>query len=75
MILNFYVGITRAIDNLYFCFTSTIKGRAVEVSRFIRECNLADLEGINSLFNFKIGNIVVHKVFGQGKVIERKDKG
>ncbi|UZQ51147.1 ATP-dependent helicase [Clostridium kluyveri] len=70
----FYVGITRAIDNLYLCSTSTIKGRAVEVSRFIRECNLADLEGVNSLFNLKVGDLVVHKVFGQGKITEREDK-
>lgn len=70
----FYVGITRAIDNLYLCSTSTIKGRAAEVSRFIKECNLADLEGVNSLFNLKIGDWVVHKVFGQGKVTERENK-
>ncbi|WP_368487616.1 ATP-dependent helicase [Clostridium sp. BJN0013] len=70
----FYVGITRAIDNLYLCSTSTIKGRAVEVSRFIRECNLTDLEGVNSLFNPKVGDLVFHKVFGHGKITERQDK-
>ncbi|WP_242951436.1 hypothetical protein [Clostridium kluyveri] len=32
------------------------------------------MEGVNSLFNLKIGDLVFHKVFGQGKVTEREDK-
>ena len=70
----FYVGITRAIDNLYLCSTSTIKGRAVEVSRFIKECNLDKIDGVNSLFNLKVGGLVVHKLFGEGKITKIQEK-
>lgn len=68
----FYVGITRAIDNLYLYSANTLKGKIAEVSRFIKECNLDYLEGVNSLFNLRMGDFVVHKVFGHGRVTGRK---
>ncbi|WP_446899542.1 ATP-dependent helicase [Clostridium sp. LBM24168] len=34
----FYVGITRAIDNLYLCSVETFRGKPKKVSRFIDEC-------------------------------------
>ncbi|MFL0198797.1 3'-5' exonuclease [Clostridium sp. WILCCON 0269] len=70
----FYVGITRAIDNLYLCFSRTIKGKAVEVSRFIRECNLLSSEDFKPEFSLKVGDCVAHKVFGQGKITGKKNE-
>ncbi|NLU06947.1 MAG: ATP-dependent helicase [Clostridiales bacterium] len=34
----FYVGVTRAVDNLNLCCSSTVRGKSVQVSRFIKEC-------------------------------------
>ncbi|WP_406542448.1 3'-5' exonuclease [Clostridium ljungdahlii] len=42
----FYVGVTRAIDNLTLCYSSTIRKKAVNVSRFIEECDLLNWESL-----------------------------
>lgn len=68
----FYVGVTRAIDNLNLYCSSTIRGKAVEVSRFIKECNILNSEDYMEKLNLEIGDTVVHKVFGAGRVTDKK---
>ncbi|MFD3156390.1 ATP-dependent helicase [Haloimpatiens sp. FM7330] len=63
----FYVAITRTIDNIWFSYSNTVKGKAKKLSRFIRECNL-DFE--ENTYGLKKGDIVVHKTFGKGEIIE-----
>lgn len=63
----FYVGITRAINNVWLCISKSVKGKAKETSRFIRECNI--LGSSDSDLPFKEGDAVIHKSFGSGVVI------
>jgi len=39
----FYVGITRAIDNLWVLYSETFKGNYCEVSPFVKECGLLNV--------------------------------
>lgn len=66
----FYVGITRAIDNLWLCISSEIRGKNKIASRFIKECNLKD--AFDRLY--KEGELVVHKSFGKGEITYIDDK-
>jgi DNA helicase II / ATP-dependent DNA helicase PcrA len=63
----FFVAITRAIENLYFCIPRQIRGKSKECSRFISECGLNHIESLSLLY--KNGDTVVHNSFGKGKVI------
>jgi len=62
----FYVGITRAIDNLWLCITNEVKGSVRKPSRFIKECNL-EKNGVE--LAFKEGDVVEHTAFGRGKIV------
>lgn len=62
----FYVGITRAIDNLWLCITNEVKGGVRKPSRFIAECKLQE-NGVE--LAFKKGDVVEHTAFGRGKVL------
>jgi DNA helicase-2/ATP-dependent DNA helicase PcrA len=68
----FYVGITRAIDNVWLCICKNVKGKVKETSRFIKECNV--IGGYQIDLPFKEGDEVVHKSFGKGKVISITSK-
>ncbi|MHC6179669.1 ATP-dependent helicase [Clostridium sp. JNZ X4-2] len=68
----FYVGVTRAIDNLNLYCSSTIRGKAVEVSRFIKECGVFDTYDYAEKLHLKIGDAVVHKLYGRGEVSDKK---
>ncbi|MGH4051092.1 MAG: ATP-dependent helicase [Clostridium sp.] len=68
----FYVGITRAIDNVWLCISKNVKGKAKETSRFIKECLILGVDG--SDLPFKEGDTVVHKSFGTGVVISITSK-
>ena len=68
----FYVGITRAIDNVWLCICKNVKGKVKETSRFIKECNV--IGGYQTDLPFKEGDEVVHKSFGKGKVISITSK-
>ena len=68
----FYVGITRAIDNVWLCICKNVKGKVKETSRFIMECNITGVSG--SDLPFKEGDTVLHKSFGKGKVISITSK-
>jgi DNA helicase-2/ATP-dependent DNA helicase PcrA len=64
----FYVGITRAIDNLYLFSPRNRKGQFKDISRFIVE------GGFNKLppdtYGYKVGSEIIHKAYGKGKILE-----
>ncbi|URZ01361.1 ATP-dependent helicase [Clostridium felsineum] len=66
----FYVGITRAIENLWISIVSELKGCVRKPSRFIKECklNLNDFEG-----KYKKGDKVQHVSFGIGEILNIDD--
>ncbi len=63
----FYVGVTRAVDNVWLCISKNIKGKMKETSRFIAECNI--IGGGGTDLPFKEGDRVLHKSFGEGNVL------
>lgn len=65
----FYVGITRAIENLYLFSTKTQRGKFKEISRFILEGNFRVSEESKN-YGIKIGDRIKHKAFGLGEVLE-----
>ncbi|MBC2580114.1 ATP-dependent helicase [Clostridium sp. DJ247] len=74
----FYVGVTRAIENLNIYSAKTIKGKAKEVSRFRKECGLEVIESTydkNELKGkYEIGSYIIHKTYGEGKISGFEDK-
>jgi len=68
----FYVGVTRAINNVWLCISKNVKGKVKETSRFIVECGISDISGTD--LPFKEGDMVLHKSFGKGKVISITSK-
>ena len=64
----FYVGITRAIDNLYLFSPRNRKGQFKDISRFIVE------GGFNKLppdtYGYKVGSELIHKTYGKGEILE-----
>lgn len=68
----FYVGITRAIDNLYLFSTKTQRGRFKEVSRFILEGDFRVVDP-NEDYGIKVGDTINHRSFGLGEVLELKN--
>ncbi|WP_253200634.1 ATP-dependent helicase [Clostridium sp. CF012] len=67
----FYVGVTRAIDNVWLCISKNVKGKVKETSRFVVECNIV---GVSTDLPFQEGDTVLHKSFGMGKVISITSK-
>lgn len=70
----FYVGITRAIDNLYLFSPRNRRGQFKEVSRFIVEGKLNDIPV--DTYGYEVGNNIVHKAYGMGEIeaFDEKDK-
>jgi DNA helicase-2/ATP-dependent DNA helicase PcrA len=66
-----YVGITRAIDNLFVYIPRTLRGRTREESRFIKEFSFNSVREAG--FGYEVGDNINHKAFGLGKIIEVKD--
>ena len=64
----FYVGITRAIDELYLFSPRNRKGQFKDVSRFIVEGKLNDMPV--ETYGYEIGNKVAHKAYGMGEIEE-----
>ena len=62
----FYVGITRAIDNLYLFSTKTRKGNFKEPSRFLIEGGFANKT--EPSHGLKEGDEIYHRAFGNGKI-------
>ncbi|WP_308779702.1 ATP-dependent helicase [uncultured Clostridium sp.] len=65
----FYVGITRAIDNLYIFSPKTQRGKFEEASRFVIEGKFKEIE-TNEDYGIKINDIISHKAYGRGRVLE-----
>ncbi|MBD7913780.1 ATP-dependent helicase [Clostridium sp. Sa3CUN1] len=65
----FYVGITRAINNLYIFSPKTQRGKFKETSRFVIEGGFTEIES-NDDYGIKQGDYINHKAYGRGKVIE-----
>lgn len=68
----FYVGVTRAIDNLYLFSPRNRKGQFKEVSRFIVEGKLNDLPV--DTFGYEVGNKVAHRTYGVAEIAELDEK-
>lgn len=65
----FYVAVTRARDRLFISSPKRHHGKTVSVSRFISEyMNIKDEH--NALVKFSTNELVSHKTFGTGKVIQ-----
>ena len=67
----FYVGITRAINNLYLFSPRNRRGQFKEVSRFIVEGKLNDMP-VDTL-GYEEGGKAAHKTYGIGEIEELKD--
>ncbi|MDS1002799.1 ATP-dependent helicase [Clostridium sporogenes] len=67
----FYVGVTRAKENLYLTVPKVIRGKNKDTSNFIKECKL-DKELLKNDY-FKGKERVIHKVFGEG-IIESQEE-
>ena len=65
----FYVGITRAIDNLYVFSPKTQRGKFKEASRFVIEGKFKEIES-NEDYGIKVNDRITHKAYGNGKVLE-----
>lgn len=63
----FYVGITRAINNLYVFVPKTIRGKFSDISRFILESGLEEESSIVD-YGIKKGDSVYHRQYGDAKV-------
>ena len=67
----FYVGITRAIDELYLFSPRNRKGQFKEVSRFIVEGKLNDLPV--DTYGFEVHYKITHRTYGIGEIEALKD--
>lgn len=63
----FYVGITRAINNLYVFSPKTLRGKFREPSRFIDESKLKEECEVED-YGIKVGDLLYHRTFGEGEV-------
>lgn len=63
----FYVGITRAIDNLYIFVPKTRRGKFREASRFVIEGEFMEMNKISH--GLVEGTAIHHRAFGAGKVL------
>lgn len=64
----FYVGITRAINNLYLFSPRNRRGQFKEVSRFIVEGKLNDMPV--DTYGYEVGNKIAHRAYGIGEIEE-----
>ncbi|MGL5378577.1 ATP-dependent helicase [Clostridium sp.] len=65
----FYVGITRAINNLYLYSPKTIRGKFKDPSRFIVEGEFIGESEVKS-YGLKAGDLLHHRAHGEGKIRE-----
>ena len=64
----FYVGITRAIDNLYIFSPRNRKGQFKDISRFVIEGGFNKLP--TNTYGYDVGSKIIHKTYGKGEVLE-----
>jgi len=60
----FYVGVTRAINNVVFLVPQFIMGENRNRSQFLSECEIE--EEILERVKFKVGAAILHKFYGRG---------
>jgi len=73
----FYVGITRAIDNVWLCICKNVKGKAKETSWFIKECNIKTRAFLTFCFNnhyLNKFNVKIHLVDSKKKIVYKEDE-
>lgn len=68
----FYVGITRAIDNLYIFSPMSIRGNYKSESRFIEESCIKQMIKYDT-YGYKVNDIICHRTYGEGRVIDLLD--
>ena len=67
----FYVGLTRAINNVIFVAPDMIRGEKKSKSQFLKECDLtAEMLGREK---YKVGVSINHKFYGAGVIEEIND--
>lgn len=64
----FYVGITRAINNLYLYSPKNIRGKFKDKSIFLRDIDLKEENEIKD-YGIKKGDKINHNYFGAGRVL------
>ncbi|WP_300381997.1 ATP-dependent helicase [Clostridium sp.] len=69
----FYVGVTRAIKNLYLYSPKNQRGTFKEVSRFIEEGEIRGFKEKED-YGIKKGDIIEHKAYGTGVITEAEDE-
>ncbi|MBW6409157.1 ATP-dependent helicase [Clostridium weizhouense] len=62
----FYVGITRAIDNLCVFSPRNRRGNLKDISRFVSEAGFDRLP--KDTYGYEAGNEIVHKTYGKGEI-------
>lgn len=67
----FYVGMTRAINNLYVFSVRNRNGSFKDISRFIKECGLDKLKLYT--YGLKKGDSVIHQTFKNGIIEDLND--
>lgn len=67
----FYVGITRAIDELYLFSPRNRKGQFKDISRFIVEGKFNDMP--IDTYGFEVHDKITHRTYGIGQIEELKD--
>lgn len=65
----FYVGITRAISNLYIYAPKNVRGKFKDLSIFLSNINLEDESSIRD-YGLKEGDVVRHNYFGIGEIFK-----
>ncbi|MDZ5253213.1 ATP-dependent helicase [Clostridium sp. LIBA-8841] len=65
----FYVGITRAISNLYIYAPKNVRGKFKDPSIFLSNINLEDESSIRD-YGLKEGDVVRHNYFGIGEIFK-----
>lgn len=68
----FYVGITRAINNLFLYSPKTLRGKFKEPSRFIKEGEFSNENNFED-YGLKEGDTIHHRNYGEGKVLAIKE--
>ncbi|WP_300348779.1 ATP-dependent helicase [Clostridium sp.] len=63
----FYVGVTRAINNVYLYSPKNIRGKFKEESIFLKNIGLEEIEKID--FGIMEGDVIQHNYFGKGEII------
>ncbi|SFC77810.1 ATP-dependent helicase [Clostridium uliginosum] len=68
----FYVGITRAINNLYLFAPRNRRGDLKEISRFIGEAGFDKLP--KDTYGYDVGNKIMHSTYGAGEIESLEDE-